>query len=364
MREPFSTWLPIRTGPVWMPVFLLVLGLGGGGAAYGQARELPREMRTTEAPLTGPQQREVSEYVELHLHALREGTSSQVVDARRRLLDPLNVGNSDIFRAAYSSHLSGRLGPLADSSRVIVRLNAAILAAHLASSRAVEILAGFLGDASSSVRYWAARGLVDIRQRAIESPALVSLSGSELQRMQETLAGSLEDEKVEPVLEKILLGLVMIDDPEAIERVMDALGRRVQQHAIQPGQAPFTTDFNALRQLLRKAIETEAPAPVVRRLALLGYRYLALVSQLLVREAITPETHANAVRLVRLSDNTLRWAHGALQAPGQTPDIAGAIERREWGMVRIHVLEDWSEMLKQAPFNFGPVDLTVTVPES
>jgi len=341
---------------------MVAIGVLGviANTALGQYK-IPYDVVTAATALSVEQQETINRYINHRTELLFQGTKEQIVKVRQELTEPLTwAGGTDIFHLAYSSAANHYLSQGLNSDRLLVRLNTMIVVHDLKDPGVVSLILRGLRDASPSVRYWAGKA---VTQAGVHS----RLSIQEQSMILNALVPAIQKETSEHVLQRLLVGLVGLNIPEAASKLLDELNKRVALHAANPN-LPLAAAIEGLRTLFVKTVEAKSNGQdvsydAVRQMALVAYRYLALSATLLDTDRLDEEHRNQYLDMIELVDAALGWTARQispnLPAP---PSIKDDLERQNWPLIRLRT-EEWKRLLEKAPFNFGPVDLMVTIPE-
>lgn len=341
-----------------LKVLVLVVG-AVPTAAWGQ-NKIPYEAVTSVTALSPEYIRLIDVYVAQRVERLIEGDPKEIRSAREGLLDPLGlVGASDVFLVAYSRAVSSRLSPGVNLEKpLIVRLNVMIIAAALRDPGVARVIEAGLDDENPAVRYWACKAAGRVSSRGT-IPGDVQLS------LLNKLSGRLSKETDPAVSEQVLRGLVGLSIPEATEQLLTKLNEKVQQFAAQP-QTPAGVVVDVLRTLFVNAVRANATGQrasevQLRRMMLVGYRYMDLSSTLLDLGLVGPGTKQEHIELLQITDAMLIWAAGqSLPGGRSTPDsVKRQIELGNWPAVRLRA-QEWKLVLVSEPLNFKEQDLVVS----
>ncbi len=323
--------------------------------------KIPYDVVTATTVLSNVQRQHIDRYLNERVANLLDGTLNEIVQARKDLIEPLTwAGSTEIFHLAYSSAASNRLAPAVNSDQPEVRLNAMIVVNSLNDPGTVFLIQKGLTDPNPAVRYWAGKAVNQITTRS-------ELSEQEQRTLLESLASAMSKETSERVLQRLLVGLVGLNIPEAATELLDGLNSRIDLHAVNPSM-PLQAEIDGLRTLFVKTVQANSngqniPVPTVRQMALVAYRYLTLSSALLDMDRPSQEAHLHHQNMIKLTDAILRWT--AQQMPPQVPQpvtVKNELASQNWQLIRLRA-EEWRRVLSLAPFNFGPIDLIVTIPD-
>ncbi len=303
--------------------------------AHAQAI-IPPELRQTSSALSSDEDRLVREVIAAAVKDLTSTDPEQVMQARRRLIDPLVLPNtSEIFGQAYSSHLKLQLPEALKSESVLVRLNAVIVASHLTDRTAIELLADPLADEAPAVRYQAVKALGSIVRNARYSDD-ASRRQTEMQTL-EMLRARAMAETMPQVWRPLLESFNAVRIPEARLAVLDALNRQVDAHAAQP-QITLTAEHAALVETYRGIVEQSLQPRGVdnttaKALARVAFRYLLLSAKVLAETAdLDAPVAASYEQMITAADTVLRWLiRDYLRLPVAVPPAAAPkIRDRLW----------------------------------
>lgn len=327
--------------------------------AAGPARaqdNLSTDLVTAEA-LTSEQQQTVQRYLAQWGEQLRTADASQITPARQRLIEPMNnpTGPSEAFLSYYSPRLATYLEEALDSDRLIVRLNAMIVATRMASNEALPLIEKGLVDENAGVRYWAAKAV----QHLAENDAWTQQQGRNLLAR---LVNQLGTEQTGWVVQQLMLATVELDVPEASGQVLDALNQRVQDHFQEPGRS-LQAEQAGLDRLWRQMIADERESRTRRQLARTAYRYMRLAGTHLSRGNIPEEHQASYATVIEDADRIMRTLNEQLNGSQDVPEVpAQAVRQQDWDRVLV-IADRWEQVLQGPPFNFLREELAFTSPD-
>ncbi|MCC7406896.1 MAG: hypothetical protein IT442_02415 [Phycisphaeraceae bacterium] len=339
----------------------LILALATANLAVGQTL-LSKELLTTTTTLKAEQEETVKQFIQERVDQLTGGDDAQVLDARRGLMGPLEKEASQIFRQVYSSYLRADLVTALDNDRLLVRLNAMILAGSLDDQNAIELVKKGLSDTSSAVRYRAAvaghRLLTGVRfdtrtDRSVFEQELLTAIGQRVQK---------EDSPY--VWRPMLETLGQLAQPEARQLLVEALNQRVAAHAANVRLTP-DPERAALGGLYRRIVqEVNVPGGSVdratlRAVALTSYRYFALAAQVLAEPDGETAVTGDYQRLLVEADVFLRWTVERLTAtPVQIKPLEPLIKGGLWEEAVLQA-QQWQEVMAASPLAFPAQDLVM-----
>lgn len=329
--------------------------------AAAQTNKIPYEIVTATSALSGAQRQEIDRYAQDMIARLTFGTLNEAVQARKDLIEPMSwAGSSDIFHLAYSSAVSGRLSQAIGSEQVHVRLNAMIVVGSLRDPGTVGLIQKGLADPTPAVRYWAGKAISQVGVQA-------SLSETEQRTLLRALTSAMETETSERVLQRLLVGLVGLNIPEADAQLLSALNRRVDLHA-DNSSLSLEAEMEGLRTLFVKFVQARSnsqtvPAQTVQQLTLVAYRYFILSATLLDSGRLNQDSFAQYPKMLQITDTILGWAVSQMPPSGPPPaPIKNELANQNWQLIHLRA-EEWKRTLSLAPFNFEPVALMVTIPD-
>ncbi len=344
-----------RCGSVLVATVLLVT------SAWAAQNKIPYDVVTATVALSPPQLKHIDHYLDDKITLLVDGSRDEVVQARRELIEPLSwAGGTEIFNLAYSSATANRLPQAVRSDRLLVRLNTMIVVNSLNDPGVVGLIEKGLADPNPAVRYWAGK--------AVSQSIANRLADNEQQRLLDALTAAMLKEKSERVLQRLLVGVVGLNIPEAATKLLDGLNNRVSLHAVNPN-LPLSAGLEGLRTLFVKTVEAKAngqdiPIKTIRQMAMVAYRYLDLSAALLDLDLPNENNRSDYRQMLKVNDATLRWTTRQMppeEGPAIPPSIEGEIAAENWPLIRLRA-EEWKRILTHAPFGFGLVDLMVTIP--
>ena len=331
------------------------------GTAAAQTK-IPYDVVTASSVLTPTQQQQIEAYLTDKTALLIDGSPNEIALARQQMIEPLYwAGGTEIFHLAYSSIAGRLLAKGMDSDRLQVRLNAMIIVSSLNDPGVVILIEKGLADESSAIRYWAAKSV----NRNITG----RLSPQEQQFLLDALAKAMLTETSDRVLERLLVGLVGLDIPEAATQLLEGLNARIKLYAANP-RMPLSAALEGLRTLFVKTVQAKADGQdisveIIRQLALVSYRYFDLSAAVLDMDRPTDENRANYEEMLKLNNAILSWTARQMPPEGLSVPLSinNELSNQNWQMIRLRA-EEWKRVLTGAPFNFGLVELMVTVPEN
>ena len=324
--------------------------------------KIPYRVVTATVALSSADQEQIDEYLVEHIKHLTQGSPEEVVQARRKLIEPLTwAGGTEIFHLAYSSSASHQLAQAINSKDLHVRLNTMIIVNSLNDAGIVSLIRKGLTDESPAVRYWAGKAVSQVGARD-------RLSDDEQKALLDVLVATMLKEKSERVLQRLLVGLVGLTIPEAATQLLEGLNKRVSLHAANVSM-PLGAALEGLKTLFVKTVQAKANGQdisvhLTRNLALVAYRYLVLSADLLDKDRPSQEIRKQYQEMIKLTDAILGWTIRQMPPQDTTlpPSIKDELNRQNWPMIRLRA-EEWKRVLAQEPFNFSPIDLMVSIPE-
>lgn len=325
---------------------------------------IPPELRQTSSALTAAEDRLVRDFIAAAIADLTADDPAQVMDARRRLIDPLTLPNtSEIFAQAYSSHLKLQLPPALSHPRLIVRLNAVIVASYLTDRTAIELLAVPLADEAPAVRYRAAKavGMIVTRARISSAADRVATERQALQLLMTHSKQETAPEAWQPLLES----LSVLRIPEARLALLDALNRRVDEHARRPGMplvAEHTGLINVYRGVVEQSLQPDGiEMAIVAALARTTCRYMVLSARTLSQVPdLDDAIEAQHREMITAADTVLRWLmrdHLKL-AVTLPPAVAPKVRDGLWAEIRLDA-DRWQALLGESRLGLTAADLEV-----
>lgn len=332
---------------------------------------IPPDLRQTSSALTTAEDRLVRDFIAAAITDLTSDEPARVMEARGRLIDPLTLPNtSEIFAQAYSSHLKLQLPPALGHERLLVRLNAVIVAAHLTDRTAIELLAEPLADEAPAVRYRAAKAVGMIVERArYSTPAdRIAAEAQALEMLIARTAVETEPEAWQPLLE----ALSVLRIPQANLALLEALNRRVEEHARRPGM-PLLAEHVALVNVYRRIVEqfiVQPDAVDVRTAAALARatcRHLLLTARTLAHAPdLDPAIQAQYREVITTADTILRWVvrdylRMAVTLP---PAVAPKLRDHLWAEIILDAGR-WATVLGESRLGLKADDMEIPpLPES
>lgn len=345
--------------------FLAALALGclAVNASPLAIAKIPNEILKAASPLTAEQQKAVDTEVSRLMDQLTAEDDDRVVAARGELLEPLQLGGSESFNAAYAASLARHLSiPLA-SDRPIARINAMVIARSIKDPGVVIVARTVLTrDENAAVRYGAARAI----NVALAPDATGKISLSELQQKEllADLKKVLTKESSPEVIRQILTAVAKLTIPDAAKTLFDALNQRVAMHARDPASS-IRPEIDALRELHRKIVSQRAvnkssvDDATLKAMALTAFRYLVLSGTALADSKLSPDRAGEYWTMIESADYSLRYAAGELAPSAKKPaDIKEQIPLRRVNEINLRN-EAWRPILEASPFSFKPEELRV-----
>lgn len=326
---------------------------------------IPPELRQTSSALSTEEDRLVRDVIAAAVKDLQSDDPQQVMQARRRLIDPLELPNtSEIFEQAYSSHLKLQLPDALGSSAVLVRLNAVIVASHLTDRTAIELLAGPMADEAPAVRYQAAKALGAIVQNARYSDD-ASRRQTQMQAL-EMLRARAAAETMPEIWRPLFESFSVLQIPEARLAVLDALNQQVDAHAAQPHNsvaAEHAALVDAYRRIVEQSLQPGGvDAPTAQRLGRVAFRYLLLSAKVLAENGdLEAPIEASYEQMVSATDTVLRWlVRDYLRLPVALPPAAAPkIRDRLWAELVLDAGK-WKALLTDSRLDLTDDELEVT----
>ncbi len=356
-------------------VAVLLLGV----TATAQER-IPQSVITATGVMSQADKDAVASYLNRWAGVFKEAvTNEQISDsaiseARDRLVTPVGTpGATDLFKGYYSRSTAQQLTPLLKDKRLIVRLNAMIVATRLTDASAIDMGRAGLADESPAVRYWAAKAISNLSKAVNSAGEPILDTRLKLQLLRE-LADAGANEDSSEVLLQLFEGMAGMDLPSAPDRVMDLLGARLRFHVDRPYE-PYLAESAGLRATYRQLLERSTRGNIdpahVRKLAAVAHRYLNLISNNLAdaKEAarpdgsgnpVTPQLEADHRAMLELCDFALQFCHEQSKSTATKPkSLDSMIAFRQWREIHRVVVEDWGKILAAPPFNLLPGELAI-----
>lgn len=331
--------------------------LGASSPAWAQIQNRLEPSIIISTTINESQQSTIFGYIDNWSQKLIEGEDSEVVTARRRLAEPLGTGGaSATFIREYAMRLGERLAPATSSPRLIVRLNAMVVASKLTGETAMPLIRQGLSDESSAVRYWAAKAVRDIATGD-------DLDTSLQMELLDQLTTLLNNENAVPVVQQLMIAIVELNVPAATDELLSALNQRVTMHYRNPGQ-PLDAERAGLQRLFPKLISAASNnQPVttsITRIAQASLRYVELVATQLDEGTVPAAQQEGYRQLVLLGDMILRWAQENMAGSRPAPAaIENAVRAGDWKFVRVQI-NQWKAVLREHPFNLANSDLSLS----
>lgn len=341
----------------------LTLGFLAMFASRPTHAAIPTEIIKATSALSSQQQNVVDTEVSMWMGQLAAEEDDRVVEARAKLLEPLQVGGTDIFNAAYAASVVRHLSiPLA-SDRPIARINAMVIARSIKDPGVVVVARKSLtSDENAAVRYGAARAI----NIALTPDANGNVSLNELQQKEllTDLNKVLTKETSPEVIRQILTAVAKLTIADAAKNLFDALNLRVAMHLRDP-ELPLRPEIEALRELHRRIVSKRAANKAsvddatLRSMSLTSFRYLVLSGGGLAAGKLSAERQGECWTMIESADYSLRYAAAELAPSVRLPaDIKEQISLRRIAEINLRT-EDWRTILRAAPFSFKPEELRV-----
>lgn len=347
----------------WFPALALAIGLLFS-ATHATAQNLPADIVQSAAALNEAQLRTVDAFITPAVQQLATSADdAQVAAARRKLVEPFGMGGTDLFKNEYTRRLSARLntaGALATEARPAVRLNAMIVVSYMTDPSALPLVEQGLQDPSPAVRFWAARAVQNLGDKA--------LSNTDRERLLDLVSRTLKNEQGQEVVEELLRTYSRINIPRAAQQLMVVLNERVTRHAAHPDTS-MAAEQAALQEQFRNLVQAKAlnnqapPALVVKELAKAALRYGTIaVDRLRQNPNMSSVNRDSLTRFIELADNALRWSVNELapnRASSVPADFKLELQQGQWEVVKLRFL-DWNAFLqKDDAFKFNAAELSL-----
>lgn len=325
-----------------------------GETTLGQEK-LSSDIIHLETPPNADQQNQISIYTSLWTERLKEGPDEQVSRARRKLLDPLTVGGTEHFRTAYCRIAGKGLREAGDCDRLLVRLNALIVAREFTKNEPIVTLIQVgLEDDSPAIRYWAAQAVSE------STDDLTRFKQADARQLIEKLSNILKRERSMEVAEQVLLAIVSIRVEESVEAATAAFNDRVRFHKGNP-ELPFKTELGPLTEFFQKLIRLRAENQLVdeafRQTARAAGRYYFLLSRQATEAELDADLQQDYLAMATMCDKILGYVHNTVlkvESGGPVP----LTRFDKWP--RIHEkARQWWRVLTQAPYAFESADLEI-----
>ncbi len=320
--------------------------------AYGAQERLESAVIRSERPLTRSQKGEVSEYVDHWFQALESESSKDVGAAQKRLVAPMGANPTSHFVTEYREALGPRLAEPAASKRVVVRLNAMIVAAALRDPQTIPALTGRLKDDNPAVRYWAAKAIVRLSERDETDAGGSELEAPDRKRLLDALADALDNKNENDlVIQRFVAAMVNLTVDDA-PQLLTALNKRVDVHYRNP-QLSLTAEFQGLRDLRNRMIAAatrgrDVPEATIRLFTLVCARYIMMSASLLDAGEVPASRVAGHTQMAMLTDGNLHWLVaqlGVTNPPRETSTkIELLIKDRDWPTIKLRA-DAWENLL-------------------
>ena len=324
---------------------------------------LSRTVMQSSTILSDLQRQDVDQYVEYWVGELIKGADDRVPHARAKIDEPFRApGATKMFLSAYSVSVSGKLGGAIappDRRRVVTRLNAMLTVRNVTDARVGDLIRMGLDDPNSAVRYLAAKAVGVVGQ---------SEEVSEAQKTAILLSATrtLRSERDQLVVGQLLLGLLgLADMREARVELLEAINRRVDEHANQPNMA-LDGDTRALRELFRGIVQRNAtpedlPAAEATLLAQVAFRLMDVSATVLDEQRAEEGMDRQYRKLYELCDTILRWLAGGQEASGSIPakdTVRAALLNKRHDQLAEFAAR-WRQLLTAPPFDIDARRLQV-----
>lgn len=328
-------------------------------AASGQ--ELGIDVTKAAAPLSSAQLHQLQTFVESLAARLLNGTDLEVAQARQALINPLASNPSDIFVRAYAAGLLPTLDRAVRSDRLLVKINALVIAAALPDPTLAPVVELGLADSAPAVRYQAVRALEQLARRAAADTSADStaLAAKLLQALQPLLT------KPQPqqLWRAIIDALCAFSSPQARQQLSDILNQRVLIHARQPDLS-LEPERKALAQVflqvVQQTVKQQKPDPQTLRLvSLIAFRYFSLCSAIAADQGAVDANLAGHREMAQAADRILRWTVQTISPTAKLPPaLDDWVRKGRWDQVRQQD-DAWRKLLVQPPLQIPAADLAV-----
>lgn len=309
------------------------------GVAQAQVpRDLPAAITQSPGSLSPDQERQVREFVAIHMADLASDDPIAIRRARQAIQRQVAIDSvrqpTPSFRFALSTAIVADLERLLASDRPVHRINALHLAGEIATERTTQLPLSTLGDADPSVRYASAYAL-GLTFQAIQrsAPAVRNVP-----QLIDAIARRLAEEEDPFVLDRLILtmrtvavagsdGLLGEHRVSAIDAISTRIGQRLR--SLPPGE----DSIERLRVLLR-AVEVVQSAftrgpfteragadrdPSVVLAAGMGGDAMVYVARRLGAGVSSPAERDLLSRIAATGEATIFFAQGAHSTTRTTP---------------------------------------------
>ena len=294
----------------------------------------------------------IKDYISKWAPQLVAEDDRQVTAAKDQLIIPLNTDSTAFFLVEYRAALRDLLRQAFESKpaskRLIVRLNAMIVAAKLHDTDNITLLIKGLNDQNPAVRYWAAQAIADLTRGA-------NLKIRQRNKLFSALTVSMENEKIEPVLKQMMRALVSLTKhvPNGINILLQTINKRVELHMANP-QLGISAEIEGLRDLRQPLIKSRAANPAattdedLRQFILVATRYHRLAAAQLEQGKVPAIHRGDYITLLNLADNVLPWAVRQLGVKTISQDLKQPIgpylEQKQWTLINQRAAS-WQQLL-------------------
>ncbi len=311
-------------------------------AALAPAQQrIPNELITQAGAFNTAAEERIGQWVNPWTKQLIAGESpARIAEAREKLQEPTRQpGITAEFRRFYSQVVEKALMPALGGDSALVRQNALIVSAHLASGYGIQMFIKALNDAHPAVRYWAAKG-------AAMATADENLLPTQVQQktLLDALSAAMEKESIGPVVEQMYLALSGLRLPDARDQLLRGLELRAGAYAKQGLNVQVRGELAAIRRiykvLLVESVRDQAQPGQVRQLVKSAAKYLQ-VTQRAVGQGVDPSLQPIVMEMVELIEQVLNWGVKHFNAgAGNGPALMAPLRSGDTATFQLHV-NDW-----------------------
>lgn len=327
--------------------FAAALALCAAGPAFA-ADNTVSSLRTTDN-LSAEQKAQLDAWATRQLNQIRGGLPEDIAAAREVLISELRIpGSSAAYKTALGNVVSAPAGDLLRSQKDHVRLNAAIVLAHVNDPDALLALTPAIQDPSAGVRLWACRAARMIIEPA--SSERITVSAAREAALIKSITAQMAKEADAAVYREQVELLITLGSPKAYETLLAALDARLKAHAADPELA-YEIELRALNALYQKFLQTDEKGPILMSLLAVAYRCEKLALAQMAAKADNKHLADDNKAVILAADKMIRDQYTRLNQGKPIPQPLSQIVPFpvKWKDAT-PVVQQWQALLKDKPF--------------
>lgn len=328
-----------------------ILALGAAAPAF--ADNAVSSMSTADN-LSAEQKAQLEAWAIKQINQIRGALPEDITAARETLIAELRkAGASAAYKTALGRAVTSPAGDLLKSQKPIVRINAAIVLAHVNNLDALAALAPAIRDSAGGVRLWACRAARMIIEPTPSDRQTVSADREAV--LLKALAAQMGKETDANVYREETELLITLGTPRAQAALLAALDARIQAHAADR-DLPFEIELRSLNALYQKFLQNDETGPSLMSLLAVAYRCEKQALKQMAADLADKRPTDGHKAIVLASDKMIRDQYAKLTQGKPMPQALSQIVPfpNKWKDAA-PIIQQWQTLLKDKPFSI-PAD--------